>query len=116
MTTLHCAKGLLVRYWESHLGPGFCKMQPGAGGIFLLIPKHFTASSCNGRQHPQLWGSSASVGPKSTYSLKKIYLENCSKLAYTTSCHEGSPKKLLGFKTKNTKNPPKKSQPNPFPL
>lgn len=54
MTTLRCAKGLLVRYWESHLQPGFYKMQQGPGGIFLLIPKDFTASSCNGKQHPQL--------------------------------------------------------------
>lgn len=50
-------------------------------GIFLLIHKDFTASSHNGRQHPQLQGSSVSAGPKSSYSLKKFYLENCSQLA-----------------------------------
>lgn len=53
-------------------------MQQGPGGIFLLIPRDFTASSCNGRQHPKLWGSSVSAVPKSSYSLKEIYLENYS--------------------------------------
>lgn len=83
MTTLRCAKGLLATCWESHLQPGFHKMQQGPGGVFSLIPKDFTACRCNRRQQPQLWTSLVSAGTKHSYSLE-IYLSNCSQLACTT--------------------------------
>lgn len=102
MTTLHCAKGLLATCWESHLQTDFHTMQQRPGGILLLIPKDFTACRCNGRQHPQLWGSLVSAGPKHGYSLK-IYLSNCSQLACSTSCHEGSPNNPLDLKQNETK-------------
>lgn len=82
-------------------------MQQGPGGILLLVPTDLTASSCSGRQHPQLQGCSVSAGPKHRYHLKKIYLENCSLLCIKPAARKEAPKKPNGFQKQQQKIPPK---------